>query len=297
MRLFLAGLLLVASSSFACAGNLPPLALKDVGLMLRSGYSSDAVESEVAVRHFIGTLDADGEKKLAQAGASPAFISRLKAGVFAIPASETAAIQANLAAKEQGRARQLEESRRLDTVYQAKLARARNAPPPNPTPVASAIAPLVKGELVTSRNGLLHPYLDAEFEKKKLIALYFSAHWCAPCRTFTPNLVAFYNKNAPAHPEFEVLFISTDKSAPAMGVYMRDQQMPWPALNFDKVAGNEALRKYAGPGIPCLVVVDDTGKVIFDTYAGQNYRGPDAVLSDLDQLFAAKTSSPVAQAR
>jgi nucleoredoxin len=73
--------------------------------------------------------------------------------------------------------------------------------------------------------------------------------------------------------------------------------MPWPALSFDKIAGNEALKKYAGSGIPCLVVVDDTGKVIFDTYAGQNYRGPEAVLSDLDQLFAGKTPSQVAQVR
>ena len=27
--------------------------------------------------------------------------------------------------------------------------------------------------------------------KKKLIGLYFSAHWCPPCRAFTPELVKF----------------------------------------------------------------------------------------------------------
>jgi nucleoredoxin len=297
MRPFLASVMLLALGSLACAGNLSPLTLKDLSLMLRSGYSSAAVEHEVAVRHFIGSLDATGERNLVQAGASPALINGLKSGAFAIPASQAAAVQSELAAREQGRARQLEETRRLDTLYQAQLAQKHNAPLPNSAAKTSPIASLVKGDLINSRNGVLHPYLDVEFEKKKLIALYFSAHWCAPCRKFTPNLVAYYNKNAAAHPEFEVLFVSDDKSAAAMEGYMREEQMPWPAVTFDKIAGNEALRKYAGAAIPCLVVVDDTGKVIFNTYSGQNYRGPEAVLAELDQLFASKGPSQVAQAR
>jgi nucleoredoxin len=297
MRPFLASVMLLALGSLACAGNLSPLTLKDLSLMLRSGYSSAAVEHEVAVRHFIGSLDATGERNLVQAGASPTLINGLKSGAFAIPASQAAAVQSELAAREQGRARQLEETRRLDTLYQAQLAQKHIAPLPNSAAKTSPIASLVKGDLINSRNGVLHPYLDVEFEKKKLIALYFSAHWCAPCRKFTPNLVAYYNKNAAAHPEFEVLFVSDDKSAAAMEGYMREEQMPWPAVTFDKIAGNEALRKYAGAAIPCLVVVDDTGKVIFNTYSGQNYRGPEAVLAELDQLFASKGPSQVAQAR
>ncbi|MEY2506647.1 MAG: nucleoredoxin [Verrucomicrobiota bacterium] len=297
MRLSLVTALVAAVVSFGFAGNLPPLTHKDISLMLRSGYSSDAVEREIAARHFIGTLDANAEKNLIQAGGSPALISKLKSGAFAVPAAEAAAVQADLATKAQRRTAQLEESRKLDTLYQARLAQTRNAPPPN-SPAPGAIAALVKGELVTSRNGVLHPYLDADFEKKKLIGLYFSAHWCARCRKFTPALVAFYNKHAAAHPEFEILFVSNDKTAPAMEGYMREVQMPWPALSFDKVSGNAALNKYAGSGIPSLVVVDENGKVVFDTNAGQNYRGPEAVLADLEQLFAGKSSpAQVAQAR
>jgi nucleoredoxin len=296
MRIFLAGTILFALAALGFTAN-PPMTVKDISLMLRSGYSSDAVEHEVAARHFIGTLDASGEKNLAQAGASPALVNGLKSGACAIPASESGAVQAELAAKAQSRARQLEESRKLDTLYQARLAQTRNAPPADAATKTIAIASLVKGDLINSRNGLLRPHLDAEFEKKKLIGLYFSAHWCAPCRKFTPNLVAYYNKNAAAHPEFEILFVSFDKSAAAMEGYMRDLQMPWPALGFDKASGNEALKKYAGASIPCLVVVDENGKVIFDSYAGKNYRGPEAVLSDLDQFFAGKGPSQVAQVR
>ena len=297
MRIFFAGTLLIALAVLGFAGSLPPMTVKDISLMLRSGYSSDAVEREVAARHFTGTLDAAGEKNLAQAGASPALVNGLKSGAFAVPASQQASVQAELAAKAQARARQIEESRKLNTLYQARLAQTRNMAPADAATKATAIASVVKGDLMTSRNGVLRPYLDAEFEKKKLIGLYFSAHWCGPCRKFTPNLVAYYNKNAAAHPEFEILFVSFDKSAAAMEGYMRELQMPWPAVGFDKVSGNEALKKYAGASIPCLVVVDETGKVIFDSYAGENYRGPEAVLGDLDQFFAGKGPSRVAQVR
>ena len=296
MRLLLVAALSLAFASPGSTANLTPFTFKDVSLMLRSGYSSDAVEREVAARHFMGPLDANSEKNLIQAGGSPTLISKLKSGAFAGPPTEAAAVQAELAAKAKRRTAQLEESHKLNTLYQARLAQSRNVPPPN-TAGQTAIASLVKGELVTSRNGVLHPHLDGEFEKKKLIALYRSAYWCAPCRKFTPQLVAFYNKTTAAHPEFEIVFVSNDKSASAMEGYMRDEQMPWPAVRFEQVPVIAALNKYFGESIPCLVVVDENGKVIFDTYAGKNYRGPEAVLNDLDQFFAGKSPAQVAQAR
>ena len=161
----------------------------------------------------------------------------------------------------------------------------------------SRIADLVKGDLVTSKNGILQIVNDQTFEQKKLIALYFSGRWCPQCRKFTPELVDYYTRVAAAHPEFEVVFVSSDRSGPAMEEYMRDTKMPWPAVKYEKVAEKEELKKYAGSGIPCLVLVDASGKVISDSYAGKTYLGPSKVLRDLDQLFAGGTpaSAPVAQ--
>jgi nucleoredoxin len=297
MRFSLPGILLFALAALGFAGNVSPLSLKDVSLMLRSGYSSAAVEQELAQRHFLGSLDSNGEKNLLQAGASPSLINGLKSGAFAVPAADVAAAKADLAVKEQRRAAEKEESRKLNTLYQAQLAQERKVAALAAANKSGAIASLVKGELVTSRNGVLRPYLDGEFEKKKLIALYHSAHWCAPCRKFTPQLIAFYNRVAAAHPEFEIVFVSNDKSPSEMEGYMRDQQMPWPAVTYDKAPGNAALMKYFGESIPCLVVVDESGKVIFDTYAGKNYRGPEAVLNELEQLFAGNGPTQIAQKR
>jgi nucleoredoxin len=297
MRFFLANIILLALASLGLAGALPPLTVKDVSLMLRSGYSSDAVQQELRARHFFGPLDANGEKNLTQAGASPALINALKMGALAVPASEVAAAQAELKAKQERRAAQVEESRKQNSLYQAQLAQKGSTPGAKAGPAGAGIATLVKGNLVRSRNGVLAPWPDAEFEKKKLIGLYFSAHWCGPCRKFTPQLVAYYNTVAAAHPEFEIVFVSNDKTAAEMEGYVREAQMPWPVVAFENAVKNGALDKYAGTVIPCLVVVDENGKVIFDTYAGKNYRGPEAVLADLDQLFAGKSPSQLAQVR
>jgi nucleoredoxin len=141
------------------------------------------------------------------------------------------------------------------------------------------------------------PFDDEPLAKKKLIALYFSAHWCGPCRKFTPQLVEFYNRVAPQHPEFEIVFVSDDRSPTAMETYMRDAQMPWPAIDFAKLPGKQALKKYAGDGIPCLVLLDAGGKVISDTYAGKNRVGPEKVLTDLTSILANESAAAIAARR
>ena len=78
---------------------------------------------------------------------------------------------------------------------------------------------------------------------------------------------------------------------------MREANMPWPAIDFSKLASKDAIRKYAGSGIPCLVVVDPSGKVISDSFAGKEYLGPAKVLSDLDNIFAGKVPEQVASSR
>eukprot|EP00362_Geleiidae_sp_MMETSP1317_P001610 CAMPEP_0201281072 /NCGR_PEP_ID=MMETSP1317-20130820/1206_1 /ASSEMBLY_ACC=CAM_ASM_000770 /TAXON_ID=187299 /ORGANISM="Undescribed Undescribed, Strain Undescribed" /LENGTH=68 /DNA_ID=CAMNT_0047589963 /DNA_START=32 /DNA_END=238 /DNA_ORIENTATION=- len=43
-----------------------------------------------------------------------------------------------------------------------------------------------------------------------LVAIYFSAHWCPPCREFTPILANFYNEAKAAGHKLEVIFVSRD---------------------------------------------------------------------------------------
>jgi len=273
-----------------------PLTTKEISLMLRSGYSSNALMRELSTRHFAEKLDVEKEKTLIQAGASAELIAALKGGTYSLSPEQMTIAQGQIADQAKRRAAEAERLRQFDSLYQSQIARERAAARPQ-APNANAIRELLKGDLVSLRNGALGHFDDEALEKKKLIALYFSAHWCAPCRKFTPELVDYYNRVATQHPEFEIVFVSFDKSQFAMETYMREANMPWPAVDFPKIGGKEAIRKYAGDGIPCLVLVDATGKVISSTYAGAQYLGPAKVLGDLDAIFAGKVLDKVAQNR
>lgn len=297
MRALFCALVLSVVGCSSLAAKPAPLSVKDVSLMLRSGYSVAAVESELRRRYFIESVDAASEKALLLAGATPALIAGLRSGTYAVPPQEIAAAQAEIEAQAKRKALQAEEARRLNTLYQHNLAQERAlAAATASVGTANKIADLVRGDLVTSRNGVLTVVNDQAFEKKKLIALYFAGRWCGQCRKFTPELVDYYNRVAAAHPEFEIVFVSSDRSAAAMEKYMSEGNMPWPAVKFEKVAEKTELNKYAGSGIPCLVLVDASGRVISDSYAGTTYLGPSKVLRDLDQLFAGGAApAPVAQ--
>jgi nucleoredoxin len=292
----LAGLVCVLLSILVARATQLPLTIKEISLMLRSGYSSNALMQELSTRHFAEKLDVEKEKTLIQVGASAELIAALKSGTYSLSPEQMTLAQRQIADQTKRRAAEAERSRQFDSLYQSQIARERAAARLQ-APNANAIRELVKGDLVSLRNGALGHFDDEVLEKKKLIALYFSAHWCAPCRKFTPELVDYYNRVATQHPEFEIVFVSFDKSQFAMETYMREANMPWPAIDFQKLGGKEAIRKYAGDGIPCLVLVDATGKVISSTYAGAQYLGPAKVLGDLDAIFAGKVLDKVAQNR
>lgn len=59
----------------------------------------------------------------------------------------------------------------------------------------------------------------APLTEKKYLFIYFSAHWCPPCRAFTPKLVNFYATNS-TKGDFDLLFISSDEDQSSMDNYM-----------------------------------------------------------------------------
>src|SRR6202022_3853044 len=200
------------------------------------------------------------EKTLVNAGASAELISALKSGIYSLTPEKTAVVQEEMAAAEQRRAEQAEASRKSDAAYQREIARERTAKQtPKLDTGSDGVFQLLKGDLVQWRTGGFVHADDTALANKKLIAFYFSAHWCAPCRKFTPQLVDYYNRVAAQHPEFEIVFYSLDKSPFAFETYMREANMPWPAIDYAKLKGKEALAKSAGDGIPSLVLVDSSG--------------------------------------
>jgi nucleoredoxin len=103
----------------------------------------------------------------------------------------------------------------------------------------------------------------AEHLKGKVLGLYFSAHWCGPCRGFTPTLVQLYNKLKVAGKPFEIIFVSSDRDEASFDEYFNS--MPWLAL--DPADGKDARKAelsshFEVDGIPTLVILDENHKII-----------------------------------
>ena len=270
------------------AGQLP-FTVNEISLMLRAGYSNNTLMKELTTRRCVDALDEGKEKTLLNAGASPELIAALKSGAYSLSAEKTAAVLEQMENDVQRHAAQAQAARKLDAAYQAEVIRKRTAKSTNLNPGGTAaISEFLKGDLVQIKNSAPVPVDDTALANKKLIAFYFSAEWCGPCRKFTPQLVAYYNRVAPEHPEFEIVFYSSDRSQSAMEKYMRDEGMPWLAINFSKLGEKASLKKDAGNGIPSLVLVDASGNLISSSYANGQRRGPQQVLADLDNIFAGK---------
>jgi nucleoredoxin len=290
------GLLAIMVGQAVQARQLP-LTVSEISLMLRAGYSSGTLMSELSARRCVDVVDEAKEKTLANAGASAELIAALKSGMYSLSADKTAAVLEQMAAAQERRQVQAEIARKSDARYQAQVAREKSVKAPPTDATVGAVPELLKDDLVQYRNGGVVHVDDSALAGKKLIAVYFSAHWCGPCRKFTPQLVEYYNRVAPQHPEFEIVFYSHDRSPADFETYMRETNMPWPAIDFAKLKGKQALTKNAGPGIPALVLFDSSGNLISSSYAGSQYRGPQQVLADIDAIFAGKMPARFAAAQ
>ncbi len=156
-------------------------------------------------------------------------------------------------------------------VAAASAAATSNAPP-------TAIQRLLLGRLVALENGSLKTFDIRKLKGVKFYGIMFSAGWCGPCREFAPHLLESYRSLKNIYPEFELVLVSNDRSPADMLAYMRDENMPWPAVKYSELGDLDEITRLAGPGIPCLVLIDGDGKVLAHSFKGSDYLGPDSVL-------------------
>jgi len=102
--------------------------------------------------------------------------------------------------------------------------------------------------------------IDEVKESAKVIGLYFSAHWCPPCRRFTPELIKSYKEHLKAK-GLEIIFVSSDRDQKAFQEYF--SEMPWLAIPMGDKRKDKLSKKFGVQGIPSFVLVDaKTGETI-----------------------------------
>lgn len=152
----------------------------------------------------------------------------------------------------------------------------------------SAVAQALKGRLVQLKDGKLQDYIPSGPEPEFYL-VYFSAHWCGPCRRFTPSLVKRYHdlKQRSGGDRFELVFVSSDNDAAEQHKYITSAAMPWPAVKYSQLGKTRLIEKWAGNGIPCLVVLNRDGDLLYHSYNGQEYLGPQVPLDTFTALLGA----------
>jgi thiol-disulfide isomerase/thioredoxin len=97
--------------------------------------------------------------------------------------------------------------------------------------------------------------------KDAVVGLYFSAHWCPPCRVFTPLLAKCYTELKEAGKKFEVVFVSSDRDEESFKEYM--SEMPWVVLPFSEKNLKEDLSGiFEVGGIPTIVLLKPDGTLL-----------------------------------
>jgi|APFre7841882793_1041355.scaffolds.fasta_scaffold02029_5 nucleoredoxin len=102
---------------------------------------------------------------------------------------------------------------------------------------------------------------ELQFPIAETTLLYFSAHWCPPCKVLTPILAEFYGElraEGVSPAAFEVVFVSSDRSEPEFKEYY--QSMPWAHLRFsNREEKNRISSFFAVNTIPKIVVLNHKG--------------------------------------
>ena len=175
---------------------------------------------------------------------------------------------------------------RDDRDYIEKLLKTRSLDPSEPVEEGTNFEKSLTTHLIRNVSGQIQQLREADLRDKDYYAIYYSAHWCPPCQKFTPVLVSFYNSYSRKYDNFEIIFVSSDRNEKAMEDYMRETNMPWPALRFDQNKQRHPAVNYSGKGIPSLVLIDDNGNILADSYVGNKYVGPGVVMDKLKEILS-----------
>jgi nucleoredoxin len=111
--------------------------------------------------------------------------------------------------------------------------------------------------------------LDNDF-----VGLYFSAHWCGPCRAFTPKFARVYNELKAAGKKIEVIFVSSDQDQSSFDEYY--VEMPWLALSYtDRQLKSQLSGALDVSGIPSLTLINPRSGELVMNGRGAIDAGPD----------------------
>jgi len=124
---------------------------------------------------------------------------------------------------------------------------------------ANGFCEIIKGSSLVKADESTKP-VDEALAGKDIVLVYFSAHWCPPCRRFTPILKNFYQDAS--EKGVELIFVSSDRSKEDMLNYMKESHGDWYAFEHGSKIGEKLNKTFRVSGIPTLVALKTDGTII-----------------------------------
>ncbi|EGT54267.1 hypothetical protein CAEBREN_29095 [Caenorhabditis brenneri] len=121
-------------------------------------------------------------------------------------------------------------------------------------------------------------YYERDALDGKLIGLLFSGSWCQPCLNFIPYLKNFH---AQVKEDFEVLFISSDRSEQEMDLFLQNYHGDWYNFEFGSCEGIRLSNNLGVKSIPTLLVFKPNGTYqnVNKTNEVMNCQNPQALVN------------------
>ncbi|MBN2069294.1 MAG: thioredoxin family protein [Opitutales bacterium] len=148
---------------------------------------------------------------------------------------------------------------------------------------------VMSGLLLDKMCALIDGDLKDIYRSRKLepefYLLYFGSKDIGASSMFTPELVKTYKRLRGWKIEnFEIVYISRDKSLERFRQSVKERGMPWPCMRYAEGFHGD-IAKYAGKGIPSLAVVNRKGEVLFHSYESGRYREPKDIMDSFEKLL------------
>ena len=140
---------------------------------------------------------------------------------------------------------------------------------------AAENSPLVGllGETLLRKQGEDPENTEELLKDMDCVMLYFSAHWCPPCRAYTPKLSSAYKEYSEKENKenrVAIVFISSDQNQENFDGYFGDEMSFYALPYSDRDRKDTLADKYGIQGIPTLVLLDGKGVKVEDNIRGKH---------------------------
>ncbi|MEM9066016.1 MAG: thioredoxin-like domain-containing protein [Planctomycetota bacterium] len=120
------------------------------------------------------------------------------------------------------------------------------------------------------------------------ILLYRGSGDCSRCGRFSPKLKRAYGKLKDRYGNFEVVFLSEDRSPAAFERHMRERDYPFAIVEYDKLYAAADARTREGRLMPIVYLVRPDGSVIDRTHPDGRGRSAEDVLKTLEESLSSR---------